>query len=128
MYDLNVAWSAGGNGVATDAQFRGGRGFTGPDMKALQDTHRCGVAERGWGRAQFAVNEFSQYLAIWDAAAADGAAPNLAIIRFDKTGTYALLIDGKFVATDTALDAILPILTAAAPKASLAVTDEIAEA
>ncbi len=122
MYDLNVAWGAGGAATPAAAQSRAARGFTGADMGALQETHRRGVADRGWGRAQFVVNEFSQYLAIWDAAA-EGAAPCLSIIRFAKTGTYALLIDGQFVANGETLAAVLPALAVAEPTADLAIAE-----
>jgi hypothetical protein len=123
MYDLNLAWGAGGNGAAVAAQSRGARGFTDADVNALHETHRRGVADRGWGRAQFVVNDFSQYLAIWDADAAEGAAPGLSIIRFAKTGTYALLIDAQFVANGKTLEQVLPALAVAQPKAHIAVAE-----
>jgi len=91
------------------------KGFTTGDVKLLQEAHQCGVAHRGWGRAQFASNEFSNYLAIWESAAADRTAPTHVIVRFWKTGTYALMVRGKIVATDTKLRAILPALAATSP-------------
>jgi hypothetical protein len=88
-------------------------GFTSGDVKLLQEAHQRGVAQRGWGRAQFASNEFSHYLAIWDNAAADPASPTRVIVRFLKTGTYALLVRNKIVANGATLRAILPALAVA---------------
>lgn len=88
------------------------KGFTTGDVKLLQEAHQRGVAVRGWGRAQFASNEFSNYLAIWENGAADRTAPTHVIVRFWKTGTYALMVRGKIVATDTKLRTILPALAA----------------
>ena len=39
--------------------------------------------------------------------------PTLLIVRFDKTGTYALLVHGKIVANGNRLTAILPALAVA---------------
>ena len=86
------------------------KGFTTGDVKLLQEAQQCGVAHRGWGRAQFASNEFSNYLAIWDNAAAYAASPTRVIVRFLKTGTYALLVRDKIVANGATLRAILPAL------------------
>jgi hypothetical protein len=126
MVDSNAAaWGAGRNIVAASGRSPNVKGFTNEDMKALQETHRRGVADRGWGPAQFVVNEFSHYLAIWDAGA-ENAPPNLSIIRFSKTGTYALLINDQIVATGTTLGAVLPALTIAEAKDNLPV-GELAE-
>ena len=88
------------------------RGFTTADVKLLQEAHQRGVAHRGWGRAQFATNEFSHYLAIWDTAPAGEASPARVIVRFLKTGTYALLVRNKIAASGTTLRAVLPALAA----------------
>ena len=90
------------------------KGFSSEDMKLLQEAHQKGIATRGWGRAQFATNAFSHYLAIWDGATNDWEPPTLAIVRFDKTGTYALLVRGKIVANGRTLGAILPAMAVAA--------------
>ena len=103
---------AGGT-VSFDASSFNAWGFTTSDVELLQEAHQKAVAVRGWGRAQFASNEFSHYLAIWESEAAVHGAPTHVIVRFWKTGTYALLVRGKIVATDTKLRAILPALAAA---------------
>ena len=90
------------------------KGFTGGDLRLLQEAHRSGIANRGWGRGQFAANAFSHYLAIWDTATSDRDPPTLVIVRFDRTGTYALLVQGRIVANGKTLAAILPALAVAA--------------
>ena len=114
MRDLHGAMGLrpAGDAVLFDASSFGVRGFTTGDVKLLQEAHQKGVAVRGWGRAQFASNEFSHYLAIWENEAAVLGAPTHVIVRFWKTGTYALMVRGKIVATDTKLRAILPALAA----------------
>ena len=104
---------AGGGMVSFDASSFNPRGFTTSDVKLLQEAHQKGVAVRRWGRAQFASNEFSHYLAIWESEAAVHGAPTHVIVRFWKTGTYALMVRGKIIATDTKLRAILPALAVA---------------
>ena len=127
MFDLNhSAWN--GNSDAARAQTLDRRGFTSADLKLLQQTHQSGVASRGWGRAQFVANEFSQYLAIWDKASAERDRPILSIIRFGKTGTYALLADDKFIVTGDTLRAVLPTLTAEALSSATDPVMELAEA
>ena len=91
------------------------KGFTPGDVKLLQEAHQQGVSERGWGRAQFAANAVSNYLAIWHNAAGEADLPALVIVRFWKTGTYALMVKSKFVATGRTLGAILPAVAAAGP-------------
>ena len=88
------------------------RGFTSSDVDLLRSAHRFGMADRGWGRAAFALNDFSQYLAIWERDAATDAEPAVQIVRFAKTGTYALLKRGRILANDKRLGAILPVLAA----------------
>jgi hypothetical protein len=110
MRDLHGAMGLrpAGGAVSFDA-----KGFTSGDVRLLQEAHQKAVADGGWGRAQFASNDFSHYLAIWENEAADHGPPTHVIIRFWKTGTYALMVRGKIVATDTKLRAILPALAAA---------------
>ena|SRR5258706_10867406 len=91
------------------------KGFTGGDLRLLQEAHRSGVANRGWGRAQFATNEFSEYLAIWENGSDAHDLPSVVIARFLATGTYALLIRAKIVASGKSLQAIIPGLGAAQP-------------
>lgn len=112
LHDATGRRPAGGPGSFDTGSFNV-RGFTTGDMRLLQEAHRKGVADRGWGRAQFASNEFSHYLAIWESTAADHKAPTHVIVRFWKTGTYALMVRGKIVAADTKLRALLPALAAA---------------
>jgi len=115
MQDLDDAGrSQIGLGPAAIGALIGAKGFTPEDVKLLQEAHQRGIANGGWGRGQFAANEFSQYLAIWDNATTDIAPPTLVIARFAKTGTYALLVQGKIVASGATLDLILPALAAAA--------------
>ena len=94
------------------------RGFTTGDVRLLQEAHRRGIADRGWGRAQFASNGFSHYLAIWENAAAHLAAPTHVIARFWKTGTYAMIVRGKIVANGATLRAVLPAPAAAGSTAA----------
>jgi hypothetical protein len=89
------------------------KGFTAGDLRLLQEAHQKGVGGRAWGRAQFASNEFSHYLAIWENAETGHEAPTHVIVRFWKTGTYALMVRGKIIATDTKLRGLLPVLAAA---------------
>jgi len=114
MRDLDDAgWSQVGLASAA-AGLLGAKGFSSEDVKLLQEAHKKGIANRGWGRAQFAANAFAHYLAIWDGATSDREPPTLSIVRFDKTGTYALLVHGKIVANGRTLGAILPALAVAA--------------
>ena len=87
-------------------------GFTDTDLEKLHQVHRRGMAACGWGRAQFVTNQFSQYFAIWSDAFADRDQPAFSIIRFDKTGTYALLVGSKIIASGKRLGDILPTLAA----------------
>ena len=91
------------------------KGFTAQDWTHLQDAYRSGAARWGWGHAEVARNEFSQYLAIWYEPPAPGEPPNLAFVRFDATGTYALLAGEAFVATGASLQEIMPALSTARP-------------
>jgi len=90
-----------------------GIGFSCRDVTLLCNACREGIADRGWGRAQLTANTFAHYLAVWDKTAVGNEPPILAIIRFDRTGTYALLSNGKFVANGNTLEAILPALAVA---------------
>ena len=91
------------------------RGFTAQDWTQLQHAYRS-AAERGrWQHAEVATNDFSQCLALWFDPPAGREPPNLAVVRFDQTGTYALLSGEAFVATGASLDEILPALAAARP-------------
>ena len=93
------------------------RGFTAQDWTHLQDAYRSGAACRRWGHAEAARNDFSQYLAIWYEPPAAREPPDLAVVRFDATGTYALLAGEAFVATGASLQDIMPALSAARPEA-----------
>ena len=94
------------------------RGFTAQDWTQLEDAYRSGAGSRRWGHAEVATNDFSQYLALWYDAPAGREPPNLAVVRFDQTGTYALLSGEAFVATGASLEEILPALSAARPAGS----------
>jgi hypothetical protein len=91
------------------------KGFTTQDWTQLEDAYRSGARSRRWGHAEVASNDFSQYLALWYKPPAGREPPNLAVIRFDQTGTYALLSGEAFVATGASLREILPALSAARP-------------
>jgi hypothetical protein len=115
MRDLDDAsWSRIGLASAAVGTLLDAKGFSSEDVRLLQEAHQKGIATRGWGRAQFATNAFSHYLAIWAGATTDREPPTLSIVRFDKTGTYALLVHGKIVANGKTLGAILPALAVAA--------------
>jgi hypothetical protein len=90
-----------------------GRGFTDADVQLLQEAHRCGMADRGWGRARFVLYPFAQYFAIWSADLAEQTPPVVSVVRFDRTGTYALLLNNRVVASGKSLNEILPTLAAA---------------
>jgi hypothetical protein len=101
-----VGWDGGAPSAATGLE---AGGFTSADLRLLHDAHQSGVA--GWRRGQFASNEFSQYLAIWTEACVDHAQSSLTIIRFNETGAYALMVNGRIVANGKSLAEILPALT-----------------
>jgi hypothetical protein len=105
MQDLN--WGVAGR--------RAVRGFTAQDWTQLEDAYRSGAQSRRWGHAEVATNDFSQYLALWYDPPAGREPPNVAVVRFDQTGTYALLSGEAFVATGASLMEILPALSAARP-------------
>ena len=90
-----------------------GGGFTVQDWTHLQDAYRSGAGSRRWRHAEVARNDFSQYLAIWYEPPTHHEPPNLAVVRFDATGTYALLAGEAFVATGASLLEIMPALSAA---------------
>ena len=85
-------------------------GFTSDDRSVLKQAHLSGVADRGWGQAEFAANDFSHYIAIWQGPASSERPPAIQVIRFAKTGTYALMVRGRVIASDKRLDKILPVL------------------
>lgn len=112
MSDLNeVGWNR--NEFEAVESLLATKGFTSRDMRLLQEAQKSRVNGRGWGRSQFFTTDFSQYLAIWDSESTDQTSPSLSIVRFDKTGTYALLMAGQFIATGKTLDVILPTLAVA---------------
>ena len=79
------------------------RGFTAQDWTQLEHADRSGAVSRRWGHAEIATNDFSQYLALWYEPPAGREPPNLAVVRFDETGAYALLSgEAFFVATSLA--------------------------
>ena len=92
------------------------KGFSGYDVELLTEAHQAGVIDRGWGRAQFVTNDFSQYMAIWERDAPADHPPGISIVRFDRTGTYALVAGGRIIASDNRLSKILPAATALTPK------------
>jgi hypothetical protein len=103
----NLSWAVGDRTAV--------KGFTAQDWTQLQDAYRSGAESRRWGHAEVATNDFSQYLALWYDPPVGQEPPNLAVVRFDQTGTYALLSGEAFVATGASLREILPALSAARP-------------
>ena len=85
-------------------------GFTEFDLATLNEFSAAQVAERRWSRAQVVHGPFADFLAAWDADAANAELPRLTIARFKRTGTYALTIGTLVVATAQTLDKILPSL------------------
>jgi hypothetical protein len=108
--DIGANWAL--SGAAAWQPPSRGKGFTDTDLKMLHEVHRSGTVNRGWGRAQFVVSSFAQYFAIWGNDLSNPAEPTVSIVRFDKTGTYALLLDNKFIASGKSLGEILPTLAA----------------
>jgi hypothetical protein len=89
----------------------GCHGFTSVDLSVLQEA--CASIERQrWGRAQIVTNAFSDYLAVWKGNAAEDQPPSLSVVRFKKTGTYALLIGMTVAANGKSLQDVLPALGA----------------
>jgi hypothetical protein len=118
MNDLvELDWSQSSTLAAAQELLPATKNFTQTDLQLLQDAQKRGRSDRGWGRAQFFTTEFSQYLAIWGNNAVDQAPPILSVIRFGKTGTYALLVGGKIVANCDSLETLLPTLAVAGPMA-----------
>jgi hypothetical protein len=64
---------------------------------------------------------FADFLAAWDADAANAELPHLTIARFKRTGTYALTIGALVVATASTLDRILPAPGSTAPEPTPAI-------
>jgi hypothetical protein len=91
-------------------------GFTEFDLATLNEFSAAQVAERRWSRAQVVHGPFADFLAAWDADAANAELPRLTIARFKRTGTYALTIGALVVATASTLDRILPAPSNTAPE------------
>jgi hypothetical protein len=96
-------------------------GFTEFDLATLNEFSAAQVAERRWSRAQVVQGPFADFLAAWDADAANAELPHLTIARFKRTGTYALTIGALVVATASTLDRILPAPGSTAPEPTPAI-------
>lgn len=84
------------------------RGFTPADLEALDQMRRHALRTCCWTRAEIVRDSSLDYLAAWNADASASASPSLAIIRFKKSGTYALTVGETMVATARSLAKILP--------------------
>jgi hypothetical protein len=89
-------------------------GFTEVDLATLSEFSATQMAQRRWSRAHVVHGPFADFLAAWDAEAANAELPHLTIARFKRTGTYALTVGALVVATAPTLDRILPTLSHAA--------------
>src|SRR5260221_11403225 len=89
-----------------------GVGFTLDDLQALERMRDGALRQRCWSRAELVQDAALDYLAAWDLAATEQQSPSLAIMRFKKSGTYALTIGAIVVATADNLAKILPALSA----------------
>jgi len=82
-------------------------GFTEFDLETLNEYRAIQVAARRWGRTQLVRGPFADFLAAWHPEAANSEVPHLTIVRFKRTGTYALTVGASVVATAPTLDRIL---------------------
>ena len=85
-------------------------GFTPADLAALDDIRTDALTQQRWSRTQIVHAPFADYLAAWDMHAGQSAAPNLAVARFKRTGTYVLTIDSAVIGTAASLNKILPTI------------------
>src|SRR5258708_2535115 len=85
-------------------------GFTPGDLAVLDQMRASALSRRFWNRAELVRDQCLDYLAVWDARAESSETPSLAIIRFKKSGTYAMTIGSTVVATASSLAKILPAI------------------
>jgi hypothetical protein len=85
-------------------------GFTDADLAVLERLRATAFEQQDWNWAQIVHASFADYLAAWDRAAGNAAPPTLTIIRFKRTGTYALTVDSIVVGTASTLAKILPAI------------------
>ena len=83
-------------------------GFTEFDLATLNEFSAAQLTERRWSRAHVVQGPVADFLAAWQVDAADAESPHLTIVRFKRTGTYALTVGSLVVATAASLDRILP--------------------
>jgi len=83
-------------------------GFTEFDLATLDEFRTAQVTQRRWSRAHIVQGPVADFLAAWQVDAADAESPHLTIVRFKRTGTYALTVGSLVVATAASLDRILP--------------------
>jgi hypothetical protein len=110
LYDRDVS--------ANSTRDASASGFTEFDLATLGEFSASQVAERRWSRAQVVHAPFADFLAAWNAEAADAEPPHLTIARFKRTGTYALTVGALVVATAATLGGVLPLSRSAAPQSS----------
>jgi hypothetical protein len=91
----------------TDA---GASGFTEFDLATLNKLSALQIGDRKWSRAHVVYGPFADFLAAWNTGANGAEPPHLTIVRFKRTGTYALSIGALVVTTAPNLDAVLPLL------------------
>ena len=93
---------AKGAALMTDA-----RGFTPTDLEVLDRMRIHALRNSSWARAEFVRDASLDCLAAWNGDAAQSESPSVAIIRFKKSGTYALTLGSTLIATDRSLARIL---------------------
>jgi hypothetical protein len=85
-------------------------GFTPTDLAALNDLGAAALWQQRWSRCQVVHEPYADYMAAWAIDADAKAAPHLTIVRFKRTGTYALTVGPLVVATASSLATILPAI------------------
>jgi hypothetical protein len=97
-------------------------GFTEFDLATLNEFSATQVAERQWSRAHVVHGPFADFLAAWNVDGGNAGQPYLTIVRFKRTGTYALTVGALVVATASSLHKILPTLRHTAREPAAATT------
>jgi hypothetical protein len=94
-----------GSGAAVSAPEDG---FTASDLDALGQLRTRALLWRRWARIDFVQSGGLDCLAAWET---DAAAPSLAVIRFHRTGTYALALGSTVMLTARNLAQVLPAVS-----------------
>ena len=86
------------------------RGFTATDLARLEAVRAAALAQGRWSRALIVQDPRVDYLSAWRPPDAPNGAPGVAVARFKRTGTYALIMGETVVATAAELDRVLAVL------------------